>query len=58
MAKFEIYQDKGNEWRWRLKADNHEVIADSNEGYKEKRSAENGIELVKRLASDANVVEV
>lgn len=33
---FEIYQDKKGEWRWRLKAANYQIIADSGEGYKQK----------------------
>lgn len=38
----DIYQDHANEWRWRLKAGNHEVIADSGEGYVTKAGAEMG----------------
>jgi len=55
MAKFQIYQDNSGEYRWRLRANNHEVIADSAEGYKEKSSCEHGIELVKTLSSEAEV---
>ena len=32
--KFETYVDSRIEWRWRLKADNGKIIADSGEGYK------------------------
>ena len=35
--KFEIYQDKTEEWRWRLTATNGEIIAASTEGYTDKR---------------------
>lgn len=31
--KFHIYQDKRGEWRWRLKARNGRIVADSGEGY-------------------------
>jgi len=55
MAKFEIYQDGKGEYRWRLKADNHETIADSAEGYSSKDSCEHGLELVKKLAAGAEV---
>jgi uncharacterized protein YegP (UPF0339 family) len=34
--KFEIYQDKAKEFRWRLKASNGRIIAESGEGYKRK----------------------
>jgi uncharacterized protein YegP (UPF0339 family) len=52
-GKFEVYADKGGEFRFRLKAGNGEVILAS-EGYKQKSSAMNGIESVKKnAASDA-----
>lgn len=34
MYTFETYKDKKKEWRWRLKANNGKVIADSAESYK------------------------
>lgn len=55
MAKFQIYKDSKGEFRWRMKAGNGEVIADSNEGYKSKDSCEHGISLVKRDAAEAPV---
>ena len=54
--KFEVYEDKGGEFRFRLKATNGQVIATS-EGYKAKTSCLNGIESVKKNAVDAEVVE-
>jgi len=53
--KFEIYQDKAGEYRFRLKATNGQIIAVS-EGYKALASCENGIESVKNNA-DSDVVE-
>jgi len=50
MADFQIYKDKAGEYRWRLRADNYEVIADSAEGYVNKSDCEHGIALVKKLA--------
>ena len=29
----EFYRDSSNEWRWRVRADNGEIIAASTEGY-------------------------
>ena len=52
--KFELYEDKAGEFRFRLKAKNGEVIAVS-EGYKTKNSCMNGIESVKKNAPDAEV---
>ena len=54
--KFEMYEDKAGEFRFRLKARNGEIIATS-EGYKTKASCENGIDSVKKNAPEAEVVE-
>ncbi len=54
--KFEIYEDKGGEFRFRLKAANGQVIAAS-EGYKAMASCKNGIESVVKNAPEAEVVE-
>lgn len=54
---FQLYKDKAGEWRWKLKAANHETVADSAEGYKAKASALHGIDLVKG-AGNAPVKEV
>ena len=54
--KFEIYNDKAGEFRFRLKATNGQVIAVS-EGYKAKASCENGIASVKKNAVDAPIVK-
>ena len=42
MAKFEIYKDNKEEFRFRLKADNGQIVL-SSEGYKTKVGCENGI---------------
>lgn len=34
--KFQIYKDAAGEWRWRAKAKNGEIMADSAEGYTRK----------------------
>ena len=54
--KFEVYTDKGGEFRFRLKARNGEVIA-IGEGYKAKSSCLNGIDSIGRHAPDAVLVE-
>ena len=54
--KFEIYNDKAGEFRFRLKATNGQVIAVS-EGYTTLANCENGVESVKKNAPDAEVVE-
>jgi uncharacterized protein YegP (UPF0339 family) len=54
-ARFEVYEDRAGEFRWRLVHDNGNVIADSGEGYATWRGAENGLRSVKRNAPDATV---
>jgi len=54
--KFEMYQDKAGEYRFRLKARNGEIIAVS-EGYTAKAGCLNGIESVQKNAPEAEVVE-
>lgn len=52
--KFEVYQDKAGEFRFRLKATNGQVIA-TGEGYKAKNSCLNGVESVKKNVVDAKI---
>ena len=54
--KFEMYEDKGGEFRFRLNARNGENILAS-EGYKSKASCKNGINSVIKNAPEAPVVE-
>lgn len=46
---FETYEDKAGEFRFRLKANNGQIILAS-EGYKQKASCTNGIESIKKNA--------
>ena len=50
-GKFEIYKDKGGQFRFRLKAGNGESILAS-EGYKQKASCKNGVASVMKNAPD------
>ena len=50
-AAFELYKDKGEEYRFRLRAGNGEIVLVS-ESYTQKASAENGIESVRSNAPD------
>ena len=54
--KFEVYQDKKGEYRFRLKATNGQIIAIS-EGYVKMASCMNGIDSVRKNAVDAPVEE-
>ena len=50
-GKFEIYKDKGGEFRFRLKSSNGQVLLAS-EGYSSKASATSGIESVRKNCQD------
>ncbi len=52
--KFEVYEDKAGEIRFRLKATNGQIIA-VGEGYKTLASCLKGIESVKKNAVDAKI---
>ena len=52
--KFEIYLDKGGEYRFRLKATNGQIIAVS-EGYTAKPGCLNGIASVRKNAAEADI---
>jgi uncharacterized protein len=54
-ARFEVFKDRANEWRWRLRAVNGRVIADSGEGYKQRARCLGGIAAVQRIAADARI---
>ena len=56
-GKFEVYQDKQGDYRFRLKASNGQVIA-SSQAYKTKKSCINGIESVKKNSVDSKIEEV
>ncbi len=55
--KYELYKDKGGDFRFRLKAANGEIIGKS-EGYKAKASAKKGIASIAKNAPDAPIVVV
>lgn len=56
-GKFEVYQDKGGKYRFRLKASNGQVIA-TGQGYASKDTCLKGIESIKKNAAEALIVEV
>ena len=58
-AKLQIYHDGRREWRWRLRASNGRILADSGEGYRRRASVYEAVGRVKSiLAGDVPVVEV
>lgn len=53
MKGFQYYQDAIQEWRWRLKDGNNEIVADSGEGYKDRADCVKGSEIFKTLGPPA-----
>ena len=51
--KFEVYQDKRGEWRWRLRARNGRQIAASGEGYEKVQKVYSVIRSMKKGVADA-----
>lgn len=57
-ATFELFEDRGGEWRWRLRHDNGNVIATSGQGYASKAGARKGLRSVRRNVSGAPIETV
>ena len=57
-SQFELYEDRGGQWRWRLRHRNGNLIAGSGEGYTRQHDAQNGMQAVRRDAVGASVVVV
>lgn len=56
-GRFELFEDRAGEWRWRLVHRNGNVVATSGEGYTRKHNALKGLRSVMRNAPDADVGE-
>lgn len=55
MARFKIYRDSQGEYRWKLQADNYQIIATSGEGYAAKSDCRHAIDLIRTQAPDADI---
>ncbi|MFC7141852.1 HVO_2922 family protein [Halosimplex aquaticum] len=55
-ARFELYEDAAEQWRWRLRHRNGNVVADSGEGYTRKHNAQKGMQSVRRNALGAETL--
>ncbi|MDO8487015.1 MAG: DUF1508 domain-containing protein [Candidatus Curtissbacteria bacterium] len=58
MAVFKIYKDVQGYYRWRFRAANNKIIADSGEGYVKWQDAKAGIDFIKKYAPDAEVKDL
>jgi amphi-Trp domain-containing protein len=57
LARFELFQDRAAEWRWRLRHRNGNIIATGGEGYTQKHNARKGLQSVVGNAPGAEVVD-
>ena len=57
-AAFEIYEDEGGDWRWRLRHHNGNIMADGSQGYASRTGAEDGLNSVKQNAPEATIEPV
>ena len=56
-GKFEIFADAAGKFRWRLKAGNNEVVAQS-QAYESKYGAKKGIASVQNSAPGATITDL
>jgi uncharacterized protein YegP (UPF0339 family) len=52
-CQFEVYRDNAGFWRWRLRASNGRIVADSAEGYVNRTDCEQGAQIVCACCQDA-----
>ncbi|SDX79835.1 Uncharacterized conserved protein YegP, UPF0339 family [Halopenitus persicus] len=57
-ARFELYEDAADEYRWRLRHRNGNVIADSGQGYSSRQKCQQGMHSVMRNALGAGVLRI
>jgi len=57
ISKFEVFLDTAGEHRWRLKANNGEIVATS-EGYTRRSSAIQSAQNVKHWSGSASIIEI
>ena len=57
-SQFELYEDSGGKYRWRLRHRNRNIIADSAQGYSSRQKAQQGLSAVKRDAIGAAVLDL
>lgn len=49
-ARMDIYQDRAGGWRWRLVAQNGNIIADSGQAYRSRRNATDAVRMVSQVS--------
>ena len=46
-GKVEFFRDNKDEWRWRVRAANNKIVAESGEGYFRRVDAERGLKVAR-----------
>ena len=49
----EFYDDAAQEWRWRIRSSNGEIVAAASEGFTSKQGAFDNLKLTLRIATEA-----
>ena len=57
-SQFELYEDRGGSWRWRLRHQDDGIIASSSEGHPTHYEAQQAMQAVRRDAQGATVLHV
>jgi uncharacterized protein YegP (UPF0339 family) len=57
MGTFQLYRDKQENFRWRLRAGNGRIIADCGEGYERRDACEHGIDLLRRWDGEVEIYQ-
>ena len=52
-TRFEIFPDRSGKWRWRLRAANGRIVADSAQGYSTRTGARRAVYALARHLLDA-----
>ena len=53
--KVEVYRDKGGKWRWRARARNGHIVADSAEGYSRRVDCLRGLKSQAACVSEGRI---
>ena len=57
-ATFEVYEDAGGNYRWRLRHENGNILADSGQGYASDGGRDDAVERVRRYAESADYLHI
>ncbi|APX98227.1 hypothetical protein BB347_11120 [Natronorubrum daqingense] len=57
-SRFEVYEDRAEEWRWRLVHWNGNIVADSGEGYASRSNARRAVRNMREIVPSARLEDV